>query len=209
MKLYDLAGPPSPRRVRVFMAEKGIELEIIPVNIRKGEHLKPEFMAINDRCTIPALELDDGTVISEGDAILRYLEEKFPQKPLFGTTAEERAVVNNLLHIIDIDGFLAVAEALRNSVDRFANRALTGQQDISQIPALGERGFARIGYFMRDLDKKLAGQTYLAGENFTVADISALIAVDFAGMVKQTIPDDCPNLLRWHADVSTRPSATA
>ncbi len=209
MKLYDLPGPPSPRRVRIFLAEKGIDIEIIPVNIREGEHLKDAYKAINSRCTIPALEMDDGTVLTEGDAILRYLEEKFPEKPLFGNTPEERGVVNNWLHISDIDGFVAVAEALRNSNERFAGRAITGARNADQIPALAERGLARIGYYFEDLDKQLEGRSYIAGDTYTVADISAMIVVDFAKMAGQNIPASCANVARWHADVSARPSAQA
>ncbi|MEH6402847.1 MAG: glutathione S-transferase family protein [Sneathiella sp.] len=209
MKLYDLAGPPSPRRIRIYLAEKGIELEIVPVNIREGEQLTPEFLAINGRATIPALEMDNGVVISEGDAILRYLEEKFPENPLFGETPEERAVVNNWLHIAEVDGFLAVAEAVRNSAPRLAGRAITGQHNVEQIPALAERGIARIGYFFDELDQRLEGQKFVAGDKFTVADIATMVAVDFAGMAKQSIPEHCKNLARWHGDVSARPSATA
>lgn len=209
MKLYDLAGPPSPRRIRIFLAEKGAEIEIVPVNIREGEHLTPEFLSINSRATIPALELDNGIVISEGDAILRYLEEKFPENPLFGETPEERAVVNNWLHIAEVDGFLAVAEAVRNSAPRLAGRAITGQHNVEQIPALAERGMARIGYFFDELDKRLESQSYVAGDKYTVADITTMVAVDFAGMAKQTIPENCKNVARWHAEVSARPSASA
>jgi len=209
MKLYDLPGPPSPRRVRVFLAEKGVEIDIVAVNIREGAQFKPEFAAINSRLTIPALELDNGTVISETDAIQRYLEEKFPENPLFGNSPEERAVVNNWLRIIEADGFMAVAEALRNGAPRFENRALTGVRNVSQIPALGERGVNRIGYFFEDLDKQLEGRTYIAGDTFTVADINALVTVDFAGMAKQSVPDTCANIARWYADVSSRPSAQA
>ncbi len=209
MKLYDLAGPPSPRRIRVFLAEKGVDIEIVPVNIREGEHLKPEYKAINNRCTIPALEMDNGVVLTESEAIMRYLEEKFPEKPLFGSTPEERAVVSNWLHITDVDGFYAVADAIRNSVDRFADRAITGPRNVAQIQDLAKRGVDRIGYYFEDLNTQLEGKKYIAGDNFTVADICALVAVDFAGMAKQSIPENCENLARWHADVSSRPSASA
>ena len=209
MKLYDLPGPPSPRRVRIFLAEKDVKIEIVSVNIREGAQFKPEYAAINSRLTIPALELDNGTVLTETDAIQRYIEEKFPANPLFGNSAEERAVVNNWLRIIESDGFTAVAEALRNGNPRFENRALTGARDIVQIEDLGKRGIDRIGYFFEDLDKHLGGNKYIAGDNFTVADVNALVAVDFAGMAKQEIPDSCANLKRWHADVSSRPSAKA
>lgn len=209
MKLYDLPGPPSPRRVRIFLAEKGVKIDIVPVNIREGAQFKPDFAAINSRLTIPALELDNGAVLTETDAIQRYIEEKFPANPMFGNTAEERAVVNNWLRIIEADGFMAVAEALRNGSPRFENRALTGVRDIGQIDDLGKRGIARIGYFFEDLDKHLADNKYIAGDNFTVADVNGLVTVDFAGMAKQEIPEGCVNLKRWHSEVSSRPSAEA
>lgn len=209
MKLYDLPGPPSPRRVRIFLAEKGIDIEIVPVNIREGEHLKAPYQAINSRCTIPALELDNGTVLTESDSILRYLEEKFPENPLFGVTPEERGMVNDWLRISDADGFGAVAETIRNSAERFAGRAITGPRNVEQIPTLADRGAARIGFYFEDLDKQLDGKSFVCGDSFTVADISALIAVDFAKMAGQDIPKKCNNLARWHADVSARPSASA
>ena len=209
MKLYDFPGPPSPRRVRVFLAEKGVEIEVVAVNIREGAHFKPEFANVNARLTIPALELDDGTVLNESEAIQRYVEEKYPANPLFGRTPEERAVVTNWLRIIECDGYMAVAEALRNSSPRFENRALTGPRDIAQIPELGVRGKARIGYFFEELDKQLVNNEFIVGDTYTVADVNALVAVDFAGMLEQAIPENCPNLARWHAAVSARPSAKA
>jgi glutathione S-transferase len=209
MKLYEMSGPPSPRRVRIFLAEKGVEVETITVNIREKEQFGDKFSSLNGRLTIPALEMDNGTILSESDAIMRYLEEKFPENPLFGSTPEERAVVNNWLHIIDVDGFYAVAEAVRNGAPHFANRALTGSRDVAQIPELAARGVARIGYFFEDLNNQLDGRKYIAGDNFTVADICALVVTDFAGMAKQSVPENCTNIARWHADVSARPSASA
>lgn len=209
MKLYDLPGPPSPRRVRMFLAEKGVEIDRVEVNIREKAQFKPEFSQINPRLTIPALELDDGTILTESEAIQRYVEEMHPENPLFGETATERAVINNWLRIVDAEGFLAVAEAVRNNIPYFENRALTGARDIAQIPDLGKRGIERIAYFFEDLDKQLAMHKYVAGNKYSVADINALVAVDFAGMAKQSIPENCPNLARWHAEVSARPSAKA
>ncbi|WP_025897937.1 glutathione S-transferase family protein [Sneathiella glossodoripedis] len=209
MKLYDMSGPPSPRRVRVFLAEKGVEIERVEVNIREKAQFNPEFSKLNPRLTIPALELDDGTVLTESEAIQRYIEEVYPDKPLFGDTAQERAIITNWLRIIDIDGYLAVAEAIRNTAPNFENRALTGPRNIAQISDLGKRGIERIGYFFEDLDAQLAKHTYVAGEKYSVADVNALVAVDFAKMAKQSIPSSCSNLLRWHAEVSARPSASA
>jgi glutathione S-transferase len=209
MKLYDLPGPPSPRRVRVFLAEKGVEIERVEVNIREKAQFNPEFSKINPRLTIPALELDDGTILNESEAIQRYIEEIHPENPLFGETAIERAVITNWLRIVEIDGYMAVAEAIRNSLPNFENRALTGSRNIGQIPDLGKRGIERIGYFFEDLDTQLASNKFIAGDKYSVADVNALVAVDFAGMAKQAIPENCTNLARWHAEVSARPSAKA
>lgn len=209
MKLYEMKGPPSPRRVRVFLAEKGVEVETVEVNIREGAQFSKEIMAKNPRCTIPFLELDDGTVISEVDAICRYFEEIYPDPPLFGASAEERAVVNNWEHIIELDGFGSVAEALRNSAERLKDRALTGAANVAQIPELAARGLERIDRFFVDLDTQLEGREFIAGDNFSIADITALIVVDFAGIVKKTPPDSLSNLHRWHQVVSARPGAAA
>lgn len=209
MKLYDFPGPPSPRRIRMFLAEKGVTIDIEELNIREGAHLTPEFKAINPRCTIPTLVMDDGNILTEGDAILRYLEEKFPEKPLFGTTAEERGIINNWLHIADVDGFHAVAELLRNSLERFENRAITGSRDVAQISELAERGRNRIGFFYEDLNTQLEGRTYVAGDSYSVADISSLMVVDFAKMANVDIPENCPEVARWYADASQRASAKA
>ncbi|WP_169567451.1 glutathione S-transferase family protein [Sneathiella limimaris] len=209
MKLYDMAGPPSPRRVRIFLAEKGLELDREEINIREKAQFNPEFSSINPRLTIPALQLDSGVVLTESEAIQRYLEELYPDPPLFGDTPEERAIVTNRLRMIEVDGYMAVAEAVRNSIPNFENRALTGPRNFAQIEELGKRGIERIGYFFEDLDAILANSQYVAGDKYTVADVNALVAVDFAGMMKQAIPENCPNLKRWHDEVSARPSAKA
>ncbi|GLQ05524.1 glutathione S-transferase family protein [Sneathiella chinensis] len=209
MKLYDFVGPPSPRRVRMFLAEKGIDIEREIVNIREGEQFSPDFRAINNRCTIPALLLDDGTVLRDSETIQRYLEEVFPDPPLFGETPVQRAVINDWLRVIDLDGFGAVAEALRNSVGRLKDRALTGPHNEAQNPALAERGVRRIGYFFEELDRQLADHPYVAGETFSVADINALVVVDFAAMAQQTVPESCANIRRWYETVAARPSAKA
>lgn len=209
MKLYEMKGPPSPRRVRIFLAEKGVEVETVEVNIREGAHFSKEMMAKNPRCTIPFLELDDGTVISEVNAICRYFEDIYPDPPLFGTTPEERAVVNSWEHIIELDGFGSVAEALRNSAERLKDRALTGPANVAQIPELAARGLERIDRFFVDLDKQLDGREFVAGARFSVADITAFVVVDFAKMVKKSPPDSLSNLHRWYKAVAARPSAEA
>jgi len=210
MKLYDFPGPPSPRRVRIFLAEKGVEIETVSVNIREGEHLQGEFKKINPHLTIPVLELDDGSRISAIDAINRYLEEKYPEPCLFGSTPEERAHINEWSHYINVNGFMAVAESLRNSAPRLAGRAITGSHDVEQIPALAERGRQRVGYFFEDLNNQLEGHDFVVGNSYSVADISAMVVVDFAtGMAKIEMQEGLDNLKRWHAVVSARPSASA
>ncbi len=209
MKLYEFKGPPSPRRVRIFLAEKGVEVEMVDVNIREGAQFSDEMMAKNPRCTIPFLELADGTVISEADSICRYFDDLYPDPPLFGNSAEERAVVNDWEHIIEIDGFGGVAEALRNSAERLIDRALTGPANVAQIPELAERGLGRIDRFFVDLDKQLEGKEFIAGDNYSVADVTGLVVVDFAKIVQKTPSEKLKNLLRWHAAVSARSSASA
>jgi glutathione S-transferase len=209
MKFYDCAIAPSPRRVRIFLAEKGITLPTIQVDLRKGEQFGDAFRAINPECTVPVLELDDGRRISDSLAVCVYLEQTRPQPPLMGVDAADRAIVAEWQRRAERYGFLAVAEAFRNSTPAFKTRALPGPDDYAQIPALVERGRARTQKFFKLMDARLADREFVAGDRYTIADITTLVAVDFAGWIKLTIPDDCPHLRRWHAAVAARPSARA
>jgi glutathione S-transferase len=209
MKFYDCAIAPSPRRVRMFLAEKGITVPTIQVDLRKGEQFGDAFRAVNPDCTVPVLELDDGTRISDSLAICVYLEQTRPEPPLMGTDAVERASVAEWQRRAERDGFLAVAEAFRNSTPAFKTRALPGPEDYPQIPALVERGRARTQTFFKVMNARLADRAFVAGERYTIADITTLVAVDFAGWIKLTIPDDCAHLRRWHQAVAARPSAKA
>jgi glutathione S-transferase len=209
MKFYDCAIAPSPRRVRIFLAEKGITLPTIQVDLRKGEQFGEAFRAVNPDCTVPVLELDDGRRISDSLAVCVYLEQSKPEPPLMGVDAADRAIVAEWQRRAERDGFLAVAEAFRNSTPAFKTRALPGPDDYAQIPALVERGRARAQKFFKLMDARLADREFVAGERYSIADITTLVAVDFAGWIKLTIPDDCPHLRRWHAAVAARPSARA
>jgi glutathione S-transferase len=209
MKFYDCAVAPSPRRVRIFLAEKGLALPTIQVDLRKGEQFGDDFRAINPDCTVPVLELDDGTRISDSLAICVYLEATNPAPPLMGATAVERATVAEWQRRAERDGFLAVADAFRNSTPAFKTRALPGPDDYPQIPALVERGRARTQKFFKLMDARLADREFVAGERYSIADITTLVAVDFAGWIKLTIPDECAHLRRWHQAVAARPSAKA
>ena len=209
MKFYDCTTAPSPRRVRIFLAEKSITLPTVQVDLRNGEQFSDAFRAINPDCTVPALQLDDGTVIADAIAICQYLEELHPEPPLIGATPQERALVTALNRQIERDGFFAAMDALRNATKGLKGRALPGPHNYEQIPELAARGRARIENFYRDMDARLAGCDFVAGSRYTIADISTLVLIGLAGWVKLQIPDDCANLRRWYAAISARPSAKA
>lgn len=207
MLFHDCKFAPSPRLVRVFIAEKGIDIPTREVDLRNGEHLSPEYRAINPYCTVPVLELDDGTRLTSSQGCWRYLEETVPNPPLLGTTPTEKALVADLVWHIENDGWQAMTEAVRNSLPGMKDRALTGAENYAQIPALGERGKLRSERFLARLDEMLVGREYLAGDRYSAADITAMVLVDFAGWLKIALPADASNALRWYAAVSARPSA--
>jgi len=207
MKLYDYKPAPNPRRARMFMAEKGIEIPTIQVDLRAGEHLKPAYRAINPQCVVPYLVLEDGSGIGEVVAIWRYLEETHPTLPLLGADAKDKAIVAMWQHRMEFDGFLAVAEAFRNSTPGLKGRALSGPHDYEQIPALVERGKARALDFFADVDKRLGESEFVAGPRFTVADIDAFVTIEFAAWIKLAVPAEYRDVNRWHGAVSARPSA--
>ena len=209
MKFYDCATAPSPRRVRIFAAEKGLALDTVQIDLQAGEQFSEAFRALNPDCVVPVLELDDGTCLTEVMGICRYLEVMQPEPPLFGSGAVEEGLVMSWNSKVEQQGLLAMAEAFRNSVPGLKGRALTGPVEYEQIPELAARGKQRVLDFMARLDERLAQCEFLAGATYSVADITALVFVDFARRGKVTPATDLPNLERWHASVSTRPSAAA
>ncbi len=209
MKLYEFAAAPNPRRVRIFVAEKGMTLDTEQVNIRAGEQFSDDFRALNPYCTVPALVLDDGTCISESFAICRYLEALKPEPPLMGTDARDQGLVEMWHRRVEIHGLMAIADALRNTAERFQNHAVPSTKSYAQIPELAERGMSRISDFFEMLDERLADSAHVAGEAYSIADILALVSVDFAAVVKMTPPDNLGALKAWHEKVSSRPSASA
>lgn len=209
MKLYDCATAPSPRRVRIFLAEKDIRLPVVQVDLRAGEQLAEAFRAVNPDCTVPVLELDDGTRITEAFAICQYLEGLHPEPPLMGRNALGKALVTMWNAKVEFYGFTAFAEVFRNQHKAFRGRAVTGPVDCEQIPALIERGRKRGEAFFDRLDRHLERSEFIAGQEFTVADITALVVVDFAVWSKVEPGDERPHLRRWHERMSSRPSADA
>ena len=209
MKFYDCKTAPSPRRVRIFLAEKGVEVETIQVDLASGDQFSDAFRAVNPDCVVPALELDDGSHISEVLAICQYFEEMYPEPALLGSTAEERARVTMWNAKVEQQGLWAMAEAFRNSAKGLKNHAVPGPNAYPQIPELAERGRARVLQFFHRLDGQLAGNRFLAGDSFSMADITAMVFVDFARWIKIELPAEAKNVATWYAEVSKRPSAAA
>ncbi len=206
MKFYDCRTAPSPRRARIFIAEKGIAVETVEVDLAAGEQFSDAFRRLNPRCTVPVLELDDGTAIGENAGIAAYLEAVCPHPPLLGRDPRDKALVAAWNARCEAEGLHAVAECFRNRARGLRDRALTGGRAYPQIPELVERGRLRTLEFFDTLERRLADAPYVAGEHFSVADITALCAVDFAAWIKLEPGDDRPHLRRWHAAVTARPS---
>ena len=208
MKFYDCKPAPSPRRVRMFMAEKGVEIPTVEVDLRNEEQLSDAFKKINPRCTVPVLELDDGTCLTDSLAICHYLESQFPEPNLMGRDGREQALVMNWHEQTMTEGFLAGAEALRNTARGFADRALTGPENFEQIPVLAKRGQRRLEIFMEQLNLRLAESPYVALDRFTMADIGAYVCTEFAGWIKMPVRDRWEYIRRWCEEIDARPSAS-
>ena len=195
MKLYDYQLAPNPRRVRIFLAEKGITVPTVQIDLRAGEQFTPEFRAINPECTVPVLEFDDGRRIAEVIAICLYFELAHPEPALMGVGAQDRAIVADWHHRIERQGFWAIGDAFRNSAPGLIGRALPGPDDYEQIPALAERGRVRLQHFFAWLDARLADNEFVCGPHFTIADIRGM-AVDFSARAKLRPPEHLAHLQR-------------
>lgn len=206
---YDCATAPNPRRARLFLAEKGVPHETVQVDLRSGEQLGDAYRQINPQCTVPALRLDSGLTLTDNAAIAAYLEAQYPEPPLMGRTPQEKAEIASLNWRMEFEGLMPIAEALRNSSPGMVDRALPGPVNYAQIPELAQRGLARAQRFFDSLDALLARRRYVAGEVFTVADITAVVAVDFARIIKLKPDERHPNLQRWRALLAERPSISA
>jgi glutathione S-transferase len=205
--LYDCTTAPSPRRARILLAEKGVAHETVNVDLRNGEQLSEAYRKLNPQCTVPVLRDDEGgLLLTDNAAITAWLEARFPEPPLLGTTPQEKAEIASWNWRIEFEGLLAIVEALRNSAPSLANRALTGPVDYAQIPELAQRGLARVQQFFVTLNDRLAGREFIATHRFSIADISAVVAVDFARVVKVKPGEQHPNLQRWRAAMAQRPS---
>ncbi|MEL6870314.1 MAG: glutathione S-transferase family protein [Pseudomonadota bacterium] len=207
MLFFDCQPAPSPRRVRMFIAEKGMDVPVQQVDLGNQEQLGESFRRINPDCTVPVLQLDDGRTLTETVAICAYLEAVHPEPPLLGRDDYERAAVLEWNAKIEQQGLSAVAEAFRNHAKGFSGRAMTGADNHEQIPALVPRGRRRAESFLVKFNAHLDGREFIVGDQFTMADITALITIDMSGWIKLPVPEDCAHLRRWHAAVRARPSA--
>jgi glutathione S-transferase len=208
MRLFDYNRAPNPRRVRVFIAEKGLEIPLIKVDLMRMQQLSPEFRQINPGATLPVLETDDGTYISESLAICHYLETLHPEPALLGSSPIEKAKVIMWNNIAE-QGIDAAAEVLRNVSPGFRGHALPGPAPTEQIPALVQRGEVRVIQFFDRIEQQLASNAYLAGDNFSFADITLMAATEFADWVETHAYATRPALQRWYTEVTARPAANA
>lgn len=203
MKLYDGGRAPNPRRVRIFLAEKGISVPLEPVDIGAGAHKSDAYTAINPLQRLPALALDDGTVLTESIAICRYFEALQPSPPLFGTTPLEIAHIEMWQRRMELTLMAAIQAVFRHLHPAMA------QFQQPQIAEWGESNKPRVLDFLALLDRELATRRFIAGERFSVADITGLVAIDLMKPAKLTVPGEFTNVLRWHAEVAARPSSKA
>lgn len=203
MKLFTFDPAPNPRRVNLFLAWKGIELPTVQVSLRELDQFQPEYRALNPRCVVPALQLDDGSVLCDGIAICWYLESLYPQRPLLGTTPLQQAQIMSWDQFIYTDGFLPIADALRNYSAAFKDRAVTGTEPVAQIEALVARGRQRLHVFWDALDRHLAQRQFVVGDSLTFADIDAFVTVEFAAWIKEKIPEERAHLRTWYERVKT------
>lgn len=209
MLFYDCSTAPSPRRARMFIIEKGLDIETRDISIAKNEQMQPEFLAINPRATVPVLITDEGTTLTENIGIAAYLEAMTPEPPLMGRTADERGLVLMWNAIAESQGGLPIAEALRNGNPHMKGRAVTGQDNYEQIPELAQRGMARARTFFDLVEARLNESAYMATDHLTLADITTFVFVDFARVIKMRIPEENKATQAWYEAIKARPSAQA
>lgn len=204
--LYDCATAPSPRRARILLAEKGIAHETVQVDLVRGEQLGEAYRAINPQCTVPALRTEKDGLLTDNAAIAAWLEAQYPEPPLMGRTPAEKAEIASWNWRIEFEGLLAIAETMRNGSPALADRALPGPVNYAQIPELAQRGLARVQHFFQTLNDRLAGREFVATDRFSLADITAVVAVDFARIVRVKPGEQHPEIVRWRAAMAERPS---
>ena len=203
---YDYLRAPSPRRARILLAEKGIAHEVRIVDLAAGEQLSEAFRALNPACTVPALALEDGAVLTDNAAIAAWAEAAHPEPPLLGRTPLEKAAVASWNAKIEGECMMAIAEAMRNTAPAMKDRALPGPENYAQIPELAARGAARLTHFLGRFEVHMADRDYVAGNFLSLADITACVALDFARVLKVDAYDGRPALRSWRDRLAARPA---
>lgn len=206
MRLFDCTTAPSPRRTRMFIAEKGLDIPYIQVDLTSREQLSEAYLAKVPSGTVPALETDDGQIITENLAIAWYFEKLHPEPPLMGTTAEQTARIMEWEMRLTFGALMACAEMLRNSSPHMKDRALPGRLNLAQIPELAERGRTRIAAFWKGFDRYLKGREFVAGDSYSFADITGTVCVDFSKWVKASPLENHENIAAWHERMKARPN---
>ena len=209
LRLYHSTASPNSRRVRIFLAEKDLKIPLVAVDLGKGEQHSEAYRKINPRRVVPTLVLEDGTAIGEVPAIMRYLDEAFPEQPLLGATPKDKGLIAMWERRAKLEGFAAVMDGVRNKIPGLKSRAIAGPHDYEQIPALVERSKLRVKNFFADLDERLAEVPFVAGAHYSAADITALVTVDFAKALELSVAGYQAALVRWYEAVSGRTSAAA
>lgn len=204
--LYDCATAPSPRRARIFLAEKGVQHETVQIDLRGAEQMGEGYRKINPQCTVPALRTEEGMLLTDNAAIAAYLEARYPEPPLMGRTPQDMAEIASWQWRVEFEGLMAVADAFRNSSPAMVNRALPGPVDYPQIPELSQRGLARVEQFFVTLNERLAGREFIAASQFSVADITAVVTLDFTRVIGLKPGEDLQHLARWRAAMGERPA---
>ena len=203
MRLFDGGRAPNPRRVRIFLAEKGISVPLVPVDMGALEHKKEAISSRNPLMRLPVLELDDGTILTETIAICRYFEEIQPEPALFGRDALEKALIEMWNRRMELNFFSPVSHVFRNT------HPAMKEMEQPQVPAWAEANRPRIMHFLQFLDRELKERRFAAGDSYSVADITGLVAVDLMKPAKLSVPEELGNVLRWYSEISLRPSAKA
>ncbi len=210
MKLYDFGPAANAKRVRMFLAEKGLAIPTVELDVREDAQFKEPFTSMNPFHCVPFLELDDGTVIAESISICRYLEELHPQPPLFGRTPEERGIIDMWNRRVELDGFYPLLHATRNDIPMFAGRVVPGTRtNLAQLTALVVRGQEMAHVFFERLEPHMADSEFIAGADVSIADITAWFVVNMANRFEMGVAERYPNIQRWHAMFSGRPSCEA
>jgi glutathione S-transferase len=200
MKLYDGGKAPNPRRVRIYLAEKGIKVPLVPIDMGAMGHRSEEVASRNPLRRLPVLELDDGTILTESIAICRYFEALYPDPPLFGSGALGQAMVEMWQRRMELNLLFAVAQAFRHI------HPAMKEWEVPQVAEWGEANKSRALEFLAVLDRELAGREFVAGDEFTVADITGMIGIDFMKPARIALPEELANVRRWHGTVAQRPS---